>query len=126
MAKGINKDYAVIRLNEDPTGIEPEVVPVNINGERIRIKRNEYVPVKSSVISVLRNALRPVYAKPKGESTMVRNRKPVSHAMRFPFETTGYISEEAYKYLRSIATQRSITESEIDAAISGDFALEVA
>ena len=109
------QNYAVIRLQDATNDVEPDMVPVNVNGDRIRIKRGEYVPVTAAVVSALRNAVRPVSKPVKGSSPdgMVRKRKESGFVQRFPFEMLGWVNQEEYMYLRSVARARSITEQEL-------------
>jgi len=115
------KEFAVIRLPKKAKGSkEPEIVTVRVNGERIQIKRNEFVPVRKMHILALRNAVEPVVESEEeqpGDVHMVRRRKIVSTTPRFPFELVGWVDEKDFIKFKKIATRRSITQEEVDNVI---------
>ena len=121
-----DKEFAVIRIQERSSEIEPVDVFVNFNGTRMVIKRDEYVPVPSGVIDILRNATKPVFAPVSESGIMISKRKAVSHAQRFPFELTSFLSEPEYTYLKGIASKRSLTEKEVYDVIDGNTPAEAA
>lgn len=121
------KEFAVIRLQGRSDKLEPELVPVTVNGERIRLKRSEFVPVKAGVVEALRNAKRPMAengAEGAGGTT-IRKKKIAGFIQRFPMEIVGWVNKDQYEYLRDIAKVRSITEVECYGVIDGDIDVTV-
>lgn len=119
--KTVAREYAVIKLQGRSNEIEPEMVPVVVNGERIRMKRDEFLPVKAGVVEALRHAVRPVaQTVNKASGGAIRRRKVSSMIQRFPFELVGWIDKDKYDYMRKIVLSRSMTESEAYAVIDGD------
>lgn len=117
------KEYAIIRLPQKAKGSkEPDQVPVRVTGERILLMRNEFIPVRKKHITALRNAVEPVFEDGEqldGDVHIIRRRKSVAFAPRFPFELVGWIDEKDYNKFRKIALKRSITQKEVDAVIYG-------
>ena len=117
------REYAIIRLPKKSKGsTEPDQVPIRVNGERILLQRNEFIPIHKKHILAARNALEPVFEEGEqleGAVHIIRRRKVTNFAPRFPFELAGWISEKDYQKFRNIALKRSITQKEVDAVIYG-------
>lgn len=114
------REYAVIRFPGKTKKTDPDIISIGVNGEKIRCKRNEFIPVKAPFIEALRNAKEPVV---EGEDldptkTMLRRRKVVNFAPRFPFELVGWVNEETYEEFRQrTVAGESLTEKEVYARI---------
>lgn len=110
------REFAVIRFPGKIRKTDPDIISIGVNGEKIRCKRNEFIPVRSAFIEALRNAKEPVVEPETLDSTnpMLRRRKVVDFAQRFPFELVGWIDEEAYQNFRArTLAGESLTEREI-------------
>lgn len=115
-----SREYAVIRFPGKTKKTDPDMISVGVNGEKIRCKRNELVPVKAPFIEALRNAKEPVVENEDMDptKTMLRRRKVVNFAPRFPFELVGWIDEETYQDFRLRALDgESLTEKEVYARV---------
>jgi hypothetical protein len=114
------REFAVIRFPGKTKKTDPDLISIGVNGEKIRCKRNEFIPVKAPFIEALRNAKEPVV---EGEDfdpskTMLRRRKVLNFAPRFPFELVGWIDEATYQEFRGRTTSgESLTEKEVYARI---------
>ena len=115
------KQFAIIRLPKKPAGSkEPNLVSVRVNGERIQLMRNEFIPIKKMHINAIRNAVEPVVENEdsaEGDVHLIQRRKIISDTPRFPFELVGWISEKEFQRFRKIALKRSITQEEVDKVI---------
>ncbi|HUV78527.1 MAG TPA: hypothetical protein VMW06_10795 [Desulfobacterales bacterium] len=120
--KNAPKEFALIKFPGKTRKQDPDIIYVRVNGNPVRMKRIEFIPVKLEVVHALRNATEPVVESEDsagGDVDMVRRRKVVSHAPRFPFELVGWITAKDFNKLRKIALKRSITDQEADKAIYG-------
>jgi len=106
------KKFCAIRFN--PAGKnDPPVVTVNVNGEiKLRMRRNEIIPIPTPALEALRNAVQPVFEEAKENGPAIHRRKVVGYRPRFPHEFLGYLSQTSYEALRAIAKKRSITDKE--------------
>lgn len=114
------REYAVIRFPKSSRKTDPPIVSVGVNGEKIRCKRNELVPVKACFLDALRNAKEPVVEEEDGGggALMIRRRKIVDFAPRYPFELMGWIDEKTYEEFRKLTTSGvSLTEDQVYARI---------
>ena len=113
------RDYAVIKLPAKLRAWDPPFVTARVNGERVRLKRKCYVPIKKKFIEALRHAVEPVveredeFDSPNVNTAIIRRRKVTDFSPRFPFELIGYVNKEVYQHLRSIALKRELTEAEV-------------
>jgi hypothetical protein len=115
------REYAVIRFPGKTKKTDPDIVSIGVNGIKIRCKRNELIPIQAPFIEALRNAKEPVVEGGEGfdpTNSILRRRKIVNFAARFPFELIGWIDEETYEDFRRRTTEgESLTEKEVFARI---------
>lgn len=108
-----SREFAVIRFPGKTKKTDPDIVSVGVNGNKIRCKRNEFVPVRAEYIHALRNAKEPVVEPDDFDPSKMhlRKRKVVDFAPRFPFELVGWIDKETYEEFRQLTTSGvSLTE----------------
>lgn len=121
-AKNPAREFAIIKFPGKTRKHDPDKISVRVQGERILMKRNEFIPVQVKFIHALRNATEPVVEDEDSSGDAidaVRRRKVVDHAPRFPFELVGWILKKDYDKFRRIALKRSITQKEVDKVIYG-------
>ncbi|HUV77076.1 MAG TPA: hypothetical protein VMW06_03355 [Desulfobacterales bacterium] len=121
-AKNPPREFAIIKFPGKTRKHDPTRIPVRVGGERMLMKRMEFIPIHVKFIKALRNATEPVVEEEDSSGDAidaVRRRKVVDHAPRFPFELVGWIVEKDYKKLRKIALKQSITQAEVDKVIYG-------
>lgn len=114
------REFAVIRFPGKIRKTDPDIISIGVNREKMRCKRNEFVPVRARFIEAIRNAKEPVVEEEDLDptKTMLRRRKVVNFAPRFPFELVGWIDEEAYQDFRArTLAGESLTEKEVYARI---------
>lgn len=107
--------YDLIRVEPRRSPEEPRDVVVQVNGYKYQMQREEVIPVPSYVVTVLREA-----KYKKWDHSNVVNGRPAEYTItRFPFSVLYKdIGEEAYAKLQAVAKERSITQGDIDAALS--------
>jgi hypothetical protein len=111
-----SRQFAVIRFSGKTKKTDPDIISIGVNGEKIRCKRNEFIPVRSAFIEALRNAKEPVVENEDVDQTktMLRKRKIVNFAPRFPFELVGWIDEATYEeFRRRTMAGESLIEKEV-------------
>jgi hypothetical protein len=107
--------YDLIRVEPRRSPEEPRDVVVQVNGYKYQMQREEFIPVPSYVVTVLREA-----KYKKWDHSNIVNGRPAEYTItRFPFSVLyKNIGEEAYATLQAIAKEKSITQGDIDAALS--------
>jgi hypothetical protein len=121
-AKNPAREYAIIKFPGKTRKHDPTRISVRVCGERMLMKRMEFIPIHVKFVKALRNATEPVVEEEDSSGDAidaVRRRKVVDHAPRFPFELVGWISKKDYDKFRRIALKRSITQKEVDKVIYG-------
>ncbi len=101
--------FFLIKLHSKRADYEPDIVPVNVNGRRLNIKREEIVPVEEMFVHALRNAKHPHWTAEPGKS-----RKIARYVERYPFNELAEISERSYNQLRKkVMDGKNIDEGDV-------------